>query len=136
MFLFSAMSNVHHDVGMSSVSSTRSRRISLSPHTISDGTVGRTVAELNARVIGASAGDFGTRAQHGHAEQSYRSRNRQRSPHRQSDRYVRETSVRANPAGEQEALDWLSALEGVHDRLDALERHRSSMKTAATRRRS
>ena len=116
------MANVH-DVGMSSMSSTRSRRFSLSPHTISDGAVGRTVRELNARVIGASAGDFGTRAQHGTAEQGYRSRNRQRSPHRQSDRYARETSVRANPAGEQEALDWLQALEGVYDRLDALERH-------------
>ena len=116
------MANVQ-DVAMSSVPSIRGRRFSLSPHTISDGAVGRTVRELNARVIGASAGDFGTRAQHGTAEQGYRSRNRQRSPHRQSDRHARETSVRANPAGEQEAMDWLHALEGVHDRLDALERH-------------
>lgn len=73
----------------------------------------------------------GTGAQHGTAEHSYRSRHRQRSPHRTT--HVNPVDARANPAGQEEAIDWLTALAGVHDRLDALERFRNLHATSLAR---
>ena len=83
------------------------------------GFVQRTVAELDGRTssLGRNFGPPGLR--HGHAEHGTRPRHRSRD--RVSD--VRVQNVRARPAGPEERLDWMQALENFEDRVDSLERH-------------
>ena len=74
---------------------------------------------------GPTAGD-GTSVHHGTAEQNHRSRNRDRAAGRvrSRDRTASATgSVRSNPMGPQEHMDWMAALEVVVDRIGTLERH-------------
>ena len=79
------------------------------------GQVRDAVRQMNARAAGASAGDrLSTHARHGNAEQSSRPRARSRERGR--------SAIRTNPAGPQEQMDWLQALEVVHDRLDTIDR--------------
>ena len=74
---------------------------------------------------GPTAGD-GTSVHHGTAEQSHRSRKRDRATGRarSCDRTASATgSIRSNPVGPQEHMDWMGALGVVVDRTDTLERH-------------
>ena len=85
------------------------------------GHVAHTIRQLGTRLNVAGAGDMGIGAglHHGHAELG-RSRPRARS--RDRARAASQPPVRSNTVGPQETIDWLEALERVHDRLDTQDR--------------